>query len=113
MIFPLVIASISAIIYTVTALYMSLSLQTSLHMALRKESGKISQTIYYLNEVDPVLSETGSFGFRPVVEAETEREYRIDLIYEDRIIRREYGRVYIINEAELIRIGSFLEEEPD
>ncbi len=39
MIFPIVIAAVMAVLYIVIALYSSLSLQTSLHLALRKECG--------------------------------------------------------------------------
>lgn len=120
LIFPLVIAGVMAVLYIVIGLYSSLSLQTSLHMALRKECGELSKTVYRLEAAEEAESagaakafqgEKGLAGIRPVVRMEKEREYKINTLFRERVIRKEAGRSYIINEAELARILSFDEGE--
>lgn len=114
MIFPLVIAGVMAVIYIVISLYLSLSLQTSLHLALRRECGEISGTVYRLEtprDLQQGFQQSHDFaGIRPVVRMEEEREYFIKSIFTDRIIRKEQGRYYVIDEAELERILSSLKE---
>ncbi|HWQ77682.1 MAG TPA: TadE family protein [Anaerovoracaceae bacterium] len=118
MIFPLVIAGIMAVIYIVISLYLSLSLQTSLHLALRRECGELSGTVYRLEteqdnqhmDRQVFQPERGWDGIRPVVRMEEEREYRIKTLFKDSIIRKEQGRSYVIDEAELERIFSSLRE---
>jgi hypothetical protein len=111
MIFPLVIAGVIAVLYIVIGMYQSLSLQSSLHLALRKECGERTQTVYRMEEMQDFKAETGRNGIRPVVKMKAGREYRIHIIFQDRITRKEEGRSYLINETELIRILSFQEEE--
>jgi hypothetical protein len=111
MIFPLVIAGVIAVLYIVIGMYQSLSLQSSLHLALRKECGERTQTVYRMEEMQDFKAETGRNGIRPVVKMKAEREYQIHIILQDRITRKEEGRSYLIDEPELIRILSFQEEE--
>jgi hypothetical protein len=111
MIFPLVIAGVIAVLYIVIGMYQSLSLQSSLHLALRKECGERTQTVYRMEEMQDFKAETGRNGIRPVVKMKAEREYQIHIILQNRITRKEEGRSYLINETELIRILSFQEEE--
>ncbi len=107
LIFPLVIAAVIAVVYIVLSLYLSLSLQSSLHLALRKESGELSKTVYLLQEIKEFQSKKESVGIRPVLCMEWEREYRIHTLFQARSTRKEEGRSYVIDEAEMIRILSF------
>lgn len=111
MIFPLVIAGVMAVIYIVVGLYSSLSLQCSLHLALRKECGTLSQTVTRIEEIREFQSKKDWSGIRPVLEMEEEQEYRINTLFHMRVTRREEGRAYIIDEAEMIRLLDFREEE--
>ncbi|HVI42564.1 MAG TPA: hypothetical protein VM577_18070 [Anaerovoracaceae bacterium] len=111
MIFPLVIAGVMAVLYIVISLYLSLSLQTSLHLALRKDSGELSQTVYRLEEVKNFQSEIDRVGIRSVVIMEEEREYKINTLFKGSVTRKEEGRSYVIDEAELIRVLSLKGEE--
>ncbi|MDD3168878.1 MAG: hypothetical protein PHC91_05360 [Eubacteriales bacterium] len=111
MIFPLVIAGVMAVIYIVIGLYSSLSLQCSLHLALRKECGVLSQTVIRNEEVREFQSKKEWSGIRPVLKMAEEREYRINTLFQVCVSRREEGRSYIINEAEMVRLLQFREGE--
>ncbi len=113
MIFPLVIAAVAAVLCIVTGLYQSLSLQSSLHMALRNECGLASQTVYRQERMQDFRPEKDREGLRPVIRMEKEREYRINIIFKGHVTRTEKGRAYVIDEAELIRVLSFQREESD
>ncbi len=106
MIFPLVIAAVAAVIYMVIGLYSSLSIQTSLHMDLRRESGELTQTVIRLEHIRDFESTKGLRGIRPVVRMKAGREYRIGSLFRQNIYKTEYGSSYIIDESELIRILS-------
>lgn len=110
-IFPLVIAGVMAVLYIVINLYLSVSLQSSLHLALRKESGELSRTVYRQEVSENFQSEKDLIGAWPVIRMEKEREYRIDTLFRYRITRKEEGRSYIIDEAELLRILFFADGE--
>lgn len=110
MIFPIVIACVMAVIYIVINLYLSASLQASVHTALRKESGRISETVDPLATTKAYPYEEEMIGLRPSISMEQEKEYRINTIFRDRLIRIETGRTYVIDEAELVRILTFHEE---
>lgn len=110
MIFPLVIAGVMAVLYIVIGMYLSLSLQTSLHLALRKESGEFSQTVYRLYEIKEFPFEMSKSGLRPILMMEEEREYRGNKLFNQNIYRKEKGRAYLIDEAEIIRIFSLAKE---
>jgi len=111
MIFPLVITCVFAVIYIIINLYLALTLQTSLHLALRKDSGELSQTVYRQEEMKDYQWEKDRVGIRAVIRMEEAAEYRIDTLFKSSIIRKEKGRAYLIDEAELIRILSFKGEE--
>ena len=111
MIFPLVIACVMAVIYIIINLYLALTLQTSLHLALRKACGEFSQTVLRQEEMKDYQWEKDRVGLRPVIRMEEAAEYRINTIFKSRITRIEEGRSYVIDEAELIRIRSLKEEE--
>ncbi len=111
MIFPLVAAGVAAVLYIVIGMYLSLSLQSSLHLALRNECGVQSETVYRLDEIKEFQAETYRKGIRPIIRMEEEREYRINTLFKDNITRKEEGRSYLIDEPEWIRILTFQEEE--
>ncbi len=111
MIFPLVIACVIAVIYIIINLYLALTLQTSLHLALRKECGEFSQTVLRQEEMQEYQWEKDLVGIRPVIRMEEAGEYRINTLFKSRIKRIEKGRAYLIDEAELIRILSIKGEE--
>lgn len=95
MIFPLVIAAVAAVLYIVIGMYQSLELQSSIHIALRKECGELSQTVYRAEETISYPVKKEWRGIRPIVRTEQERE----------------GRAYLIDEPELIRVLSVRGEE--
>jgi len=111
MIFPLVIACVMAVIYIIINLYLALTLQTSLHLSLRKECGEFSQTVVRQEEMKDYPFEKDRVGIRSVIRMEQEVEYRINTLFKSRIKRIEKGRSYVIDEAELIRILSLKGEE--
>lgn len=111
MIFPLVVAGVAAVLYIVIGMYLSLSLQSSLHLSLRNECGELSQTVFRIDEIKSFPSQKDRVGIRPVVIMETEREYQINILFKDKIVKKEAGRSYLVDEPELIRILSFQEEE--
>jgi len=112
-IFPLVAAGVAAVLYIVIALYLSLALQSSLHLALRTESGERSQTVSREYTADVFEYRKEWISLRPAIMTEAEREYQIRSLFRNRISRKESGRVYVIDEAELIRALSVPEGEPD
>ena len=114
MIFPLVIAAVMAVLYIVIGLYLSLSLQTSLHLTLRKECGESSKTVIRLDdEYKQYSSEKDRINLRPALVVEEEKEYRIKGLFSSKITRKEYGRSYIIDEAEIVRIRSIIKGESE
>lgn len=112
MIFPLVVAAVAAVIYIVIGLYSSLALQSSLHLDLRKECGESSETVFRLEKIQKFNSSKEVFGIRPVLRAEEARVHRIGSLFKQSVTRKETGRSYIIDEAELIRLLSLWGEEP-
>ncbi len=110
MIFPMVIASVVAVLYIIIGLYLSLSLQASLHLALRKECGEISQTVYRVEQIEEFQYEEEKLGLRPIIKMEAERDYRVSKLFTKDISRTEKGRSYVLDEAESIRILSLTGE---
>ena len=104
MIFPLVIAGVMAVLYIIIGLYLSLSLQSSLHISIRNECGETSKTIYRIEEHMEYPFKTTMIGLRPAIIMEEERKYQIRGLLADEISRSEKGRCYLLNEAEIIRM---------
>jgi hypothetical protein len=110
MILPLVIAAVMAVIYIVISLYLSLSLQTSLHLALRKESGELAKTVYRTTgTIREFRSSEELVKGRLAILMEEEREYQVKSLFANRVVRKEMGRSYVLDEAELDRMLSFKE----
>lgn len=111
LIFPLVSAAVAAVIYIVICLYSSLSLQASLHRNIRNECGEFSQTVYRNEKIRNYDTVMGMEGIRPVIRTEEETEYGMPSLYKLHLIKKERGRSYVIDEAELVRILSLGEDE--
>lgn len=111
MILPLVITGVMAVIYIVISLYTSLCLQSSLHLALRNQCGVLSKTVYREEETSEFQSERKWSGIRPILSMEGEREHRINTLFQMHVIQKEASRSYIIDEAELVRLLHYREEE--
>lgn len=112
MVFPLVAACIAAVLYIVIGMYQSLSLQASLHISVRDECGKLSQTVYRMDKIEYYPFEKGLIGIRQAVLMEKEKEYQINILFKDKVVRKETGRSFLIDEAELIRILPIRGDEP-
>lgn len=104
MIFPLIIAGVMAAMYIIISLYLSLSLQSSMHVSLRKESGELSETVYRIEETKEYPVSKTMIGLRPAVFMEQEQKYKIRGLFKNEILKKKKGRSYIINEADIIRI---------
>ena len=111
MIFPLVITAVVAVLYIVIGMYQSLALQSSIHIALRKECGELSQTVYRTEKITSYPADKERLGIRPILRMEQEKEYQINAPFKDKVIRKEEGRYYLLDEPELIRILSIQGEE--
>jgi hypothetical protein len=109
-IFPLVIAAVIAVLYIVIGLYTSLSLQTSLHLALRKQCGEDMQNVYRLYEIRAFDTIKGSLNKRPALSAEETREYRIRGIFANRVSREESGSFYLVDDTKIVRLRSVIKE---
>lgn len=103
MIFPLVIAGVIAVLYIIIGVFCSLSLQCSIHMALKNETGQITETIIRNQETHEYEMEQALVGIHPIISIEEYKEYEISKLFTNKIERIEKGRSYIIDEAELIR----------
>ncbi|MDD4566163.1 MAG: hypothetical protein PHE79_11900 [Eubacteriales bacterium] len=104
LIFPLIIAGVMAVLYIIIGLYLSLSLQSSLQISARKECGESSETVYRIEESGEYPLTNVMIGLRPAIVMEAERKYRIRGLFNNEISRKEKGRSYIIDEAEIIRL---------
>ncbi|MBR0596367.1 TadE family protein [Sinanaerobacter chloroacetimidivorans] len=103
MIFPLVIAGVMAVLYIVIGLYSALSLQSNLHIALRQEAGKRSETVCRENEVNVYDMEESKIGLRTIISMEEKRNYRTSSLFNNKVSRTEKGQSYVIDEADLVR----------
>jgi len=108
--FPLVIAAVIAVIYIVTGLYLSLSLQTSLQLSIRNDACERSKTVYRTGEYKRFKPDQMKFGLSTVLYAEAAKEYKTSKLFTKNIRRTEKGRVYVIDEAELVRRVRFGKE---
>ena len=109
-IFPLVIAAVMAVLYIVIGLYTSLSLQTSLHLALRKQCGEDTQIVYRLDEIRAFDTVKVNLNKRSALSGEETREYRIRGIFADRITREESGSFYLVDDTKIVRLRSIIKE---
>ncbi|MDF2655117.1 MAG: hypothetical protein K0R19_1591 [Bacillota bacterium] len=108
-IFPLVIGAVVAVIYITVGLYSALSLQTSIHLSLRKETGILSDTIEryqtaktyeYQRQDDRWLE---GIVRHSAILMEEEQIIHMNGLFRANVKRQEKGSAYIIDEAELVR----------
>ncbi len=110
-VFPLVICAVVALIYITVNLYLSLSFQTSLHMALRNDCGEQAETVYRpAAELKDYTCHKSRFGLRFAILAENTHESRMEGLFHHRVYRTETGRAYLLDEAELLRIADGIKE---
>jgi hypothetical protein len=115
-VFPLVIASVMALIYIMINLYCFTAVQSALHIELRGESGRntglteIELTDGYARDRYRAAAERRSFSIderkkviRPYIEAESTDTYEGNAMSGPGVERTVYGRYYLIDEGKLIR----------
>lgn len=103
LIFPIVIAGVMAVIYIIIGIFSAFTLQSSIHMNLKKEAGKISETIIKEEQTKQYSIKERMHGFNNVLYTEADAEYKTNRLFKKSIDRREKGRVYVIDEAEFVR----------
>lgn len=103
LIFPLVTAAVIALLYIIIGLFLSLQLQTSLHLDLRNEAGRDSETVHRAERVIHTDFEKGFMALRLVLQGERTRGYKRNVLLLNMVEKTEKGRVYVIDEAELLR----------
>lgn len=116
LIFPLVIGAVVAVIYITVGLYSALSLQTSIHLSLRKETGDLSDTIErkqttkgyeYQREDDRWLEGVVRHS---AIHIKEEQIIRMNGLFPAAVRRQENGSAYVIDEAELVRFVNVSKE---
>ncbi len=110
-ILPLVIAGVAAVICIIVNMYLSLSLQSSMHLSLRNQCGEQAGTIYRLDPIREYEWEKEMYWIRPVIAMEEEREYRIPSLFRNRLTDTSKGHSYLIDDTEVIRILSPKKED--
>lgn len=103
LIFPIVIAGVMAVIYITIAIFSAFTLQSALHMALKKETGKMSKTIIKEDQTRLFSIEDHKHGVSTILCTEAYGEYKTNRLINKSIGRREKGRAYVIDEAEFVR----------
>lgn len=107
LIFPLMILSVMALIYMLLYFYQLTEIRTEMHIALRAESGRISETVFYEKEPKepfPVYRKTDhlySSGTLTFTETGLLKAGKKNM----------YARKYTIDEAEFIRLMDLLKGE--
>lgn len=110
-VYPLIIASVAAVLTITTGLYHSVLIQTTLHMELRRECGLTVETISREDQTAAFQAEKSSIGLRPVLTMEESKVYQLKPFFRNRVTKTESGRSYLIDEAELVRIKSLIMEK--
>jgi len=113
MIFPIVVAAVMAVLYILIGMFSSLSLQSSIHLALRNECGQSTQTVYRLEEFNEFTYEKDTNSLRSILSIEEKKEYEIKGIFKSKTNRTENGREYLVNEADIIRLRNVVKESEE
>ena len=103
LIFPLVTGAVIALLYIIIGLFLSLQLQTSLHLDLRNEAGRNAETVHRTERAIYTDFEKGFMALRPILQGEKTRTYKRNALLLNKVEKTEKGRVYVIDEAELLR----------
>lgn len=110
-VFPLVIGAVIAVIYITLGLYSALSLQTSIHLSLRQETGVQSDTIERGQTVKAYeYQRKNSFGKHAVLLMKEQQVVKMKGLFRASVRRQENGSAYVIDEAELVRGKSAIKE---
>jgi hypothetical protein len=116
-VFPLVIASVMAIIYLMINLYSFTALRASLHVALRAEAdaksgltevviadGRMYDRYRLAAERRGISAEHHRKGLiNPYVAAEESKSYRGNAMIAGGVTRTHYGRFYVLDEVGVLR----------
>lgn len=111
-IYPLIIAVIMVLIYLMINIYSAASLQSSLHMQVRTESATRNElaevSINGTNFIDRYRAKAESINIplvdeKDYVYASVGRDYRGNAMIKSSTYRKEYGRAYLIDEADYYR----------
>jgi hypothetical protein len=116
-VFPLVIASVAAIVYLMINLYSFTALRASLHIALRAEAdaetglteaviadGRVYDRYRLAAERRGISPEHRREGLlHPYVAAEEDKRYAGNAMIRGGVTRTHFGRFYVLNEAGVVR----------
>ncbi|MDR2770492.1 MAG: hypothetical protein LBB57_00480 [Clostridiales Family XIII bacterium] len=115
-VFPLVIASVMAVIYLMINLYSFTALRASLHVALRAEAdaetgltealladGRVYDRYRLAAERRGIFAERRRKGLNSYVSAEESKQYRGNAMITEGVTRKHFGRVYILDEVSVVR----------
>lgn len=105
LIFPMVILTVTALIYILLFFYQMTDTRAKMHIALRSESGKINETVFY--EKDP------EEPFPIYRKGEELNSYGVICFTQEGILKRQKkelsARKFLIDEVRNIRLADLLE----
>ena len=107
MVFPLVIISVITLIIMMIYFYAQLNERVDMHIALRAESGRLCENVFYENEVNDKFSiykKTQQIYSSSVVDIDG------NLISKQRR-KKVAARKYLIDECEFVRMSDMVEDE--
>lgn len=103
MIFSLTIVAVMAVLYIIMGLFVSLQVQTDLHLDIRNQAGILSKTVEREETIIDTEVDRGYVDLRPIIKGEKRKTHgKNSLILKD-IEKTEKGRAYVIRETELVR----------
>ncbi|MDR2132944.1 MAG: hypothetical protein LBP30_06310 [Clostridiales Family XIII bacterium] len=116
-VFPLVIASVMAVVYLMIDLYCFTALRSHLHVALRAEAdaetglsevviadGRVRDRYRAAAERRGISPEHRRKGlFNPYVAAEESKSYGGNAMIERGVTRKHFGRFYVLDEVSFVR----------
>ena len=103
MVFPIVIAAVIAVIYMVICLYSSLSDQVLMQLAIREEAGIKSETVVRTGYFMEITPDDGRLGMSRILSVKEKNHYQMKGLFSKTVSRTDDCRVYVIDEAELVR----------
>jgi hypothetical protein len=117
LVFPLVIASVMAVVYLMINLYSFTALRSSLHVTLRAEAdaetgltetviadGRVYDRYRLAAERRGIRPEHHRKGLiNPYVAAEESKSYKGNAMIRDGVTRTHYGRFYVLDEVSVVR----------
>jgi len=103
-VFPVVLIAVMTVVYILIALYTEASYSSRDHLALRYESGMMTETVKRADDYGGLAPED-KFGQRPFTE---DAGITAGFKFYDNLLLADRGRVYIINETAYIRKIDFI-----